>query len=123
MKMKNKLISLLFICGLTAVTHHATAQDGVGIGVTVPDSSAALHIQPPSNNKGLLIPRVNKDVIGSPAEGLLVYDTAKNNFYFFNQDSEWESVGTPPGGIIMKQLIYQKDKPLKQIGFKRKDQR
>jgi len=123
MKKNSKILLILFIYGLTIVTRNATAQDGVGIGVIVPDASAALHIQPPSNNKGLLIPRVNKDVIGSPAAGLLVYDTSISNFYFFNQDGEWESVGTPPGGIIMKQLINQKDKPLKQIGFKRKDQR
>lgn len=60
-----------------AVAGSATAQTGsVGIGVAVPNSSAALDIS--STTKGLLPPRMTqtqRDAIATPAEGLIVYQT------------------------------------------------
>ena len=52
---------------------------GVGIGTTVPDASAALDIT--HTAKGLLIPRMSTgslNAIASPAKGLLVYDSLAN---------------------------------------------
>lgn len=49
------------------------------------DASAILDVK--SNNKGMLVPRMTtaqRIGIGSPAPGLLVYDTDTNNFWFFN---------------------------------------
>ena len=49
---------------------------GIGIGTTAPDASAALDIT--ATNKGLLIPRMNITSINAiinPAKGLLVYDS------------------------------------------------
>src|SRR4051812_4299870 len=79
-------------------------QAGVGIGTTNPDPSAALHVQPPTNNKGMLIPRLTTDernlINPAPtAEGLLVYDTDVNALYHFN--GTWQQVGLPQGSIIM----------------------
>lgn len=52
----------------------------VGINTKTPHSSAALEIASPTNNQGVLLPRMNttsKQAIVSPASGLLVYDTDK----------------------------------------------
>jgi len=57
----------------------------VGIGTTNPHSSAMLEIQ--SNNKGVLIPRMNsstREGISNPAAGLLVFDTVTNSFWYYN---------------------------------------
>lgn len=50
----------------------------VGINTTAPHTSAVLDVQSPSNNKGVLLPRmtqIQKNAIANPAPGLLVYDT------------------------------------------------
>ena len=63
---------------LLFVTYYSFSQ-GVGIGTTAPDGSAALDIT--ATNKGLLIPRMNLasiNAIPNPARGLLVYDSAAN---------------------------------------------
>ncbi|MEO8933071.1 MAG: hypothetical protein ABI295_02095 [Xanthomarina sp.] len=56
----------------------------VGIGTTSPDPSAMLDIA--SNTKGFLAPRMTsteRAAIATPANGLLVYDTTENTFYFY----------------------------------------
>jgi microcystin-dependent protein len=100
--MTQKSYLFLMLLAFSTITYRAWAQAGVGIGVVTPDPSAVLHIQPPSNNKGLLIPRLTtneRNTIGSPVEGLLVYDTDANSLYHYN--GGWQIIGTPPGGIIM----------------------
>ena len=72
----------------------------IGIGTTTPHSSAQLDIT--SNAKGLLIPRmttVQRNAIGTPATGLLVFDTDVNGFFFFN-GTVWSNITTanPPAG-------------------------
>jgi microcystin-dependent protein len=96
--------SCLFLVLLgCALGHNALGQAGVGIGVTTPHETAVLHIQPPTNNKGLLIPRLTtleRNTIAHPiAEGLLVYDTDANSLYQFNVS--WQIIGVPPGAIMM----------------------
>jgi hypothetical protein len=64
---------LLFIFLLSAAVN---TQAQVAIGIATPAASAQLDIT--STNKGLLIPRMaasSRTGIGSPAEGLLVYQT------------------------------------------------
>lgn len=54
-----------------------------------PHASAILDIE--SNNKGVLIPRLTSTeriAIVSPAQGLLVYDSSENQFYYWN-GSAW----------------------------------
>jgi hypothetical protein len=56
----------------------------VGIGTTTPDASAILDIT--STTQGVLVPRMSsaeRISITSPANGLLVYDTTENAFYFY----------------------------------------
>ncbi|TNJ42166.1 hypothetical protein KFZ70_15375 [Tamlana fucoidanivorans] len=57
----------------------------VGIGTTSPDVSSILEIE--STTQGLLTPRmtsVQRVAIVSPAQGLLVFDTDEDAFYFFD---------------------------------------
>ncbi|RXR20923.1 tail fiber domain-containing protein [Flavobacterium amnicola] len=64
----------------------------VGIGTVTPDASAALDIS--STNKGVLVPRMTqaqRNLIGTPATGLLIYQTdATPGFYYYNGAS-WQS--------------------------------
>jgi trimeric autotransporter adhesin len=70
---------ILLLLQLFFLIPHVCFSQGVGIGTTLPDSSAALDVV--ANNKGLLIPRMNTasiNAIAKPANGLLVYDTQTN---------------------------------------------
>lgn len=95
-------VAFLFIVSLVSLT--ANAQ--VGIGTPTPDPSAQLEIQ--STSKGLLIPRVASvaSVTGSPAEGLLVYQTNSPAGFYLRQNSAWvrlattNDVGGSTGAII-----------------------
>jgi hypothetical protein len=83
----------IFIAVVSLCCHYCAAQS-VGIGTTSPNASAQLDIS--STTKGLLIPRVTtaqRTAIASPANGLMVYDTNFNTFWFYN-GSAWSSVGT-----------------------------
>ncbi len=65
----------------------------IGIGTNSPDTSAVLDIQ--STSSGLLIPRMTtaqRNAIFSPANGLLVYDTNTNSFWFYN--GSWNNLIT-----------------------------
>ncbi|KZE73799.1 hypothetical protein AV926_18170 [Myroides marinus] len=75
--MKRKILLLASLC-ITGVAS-AQEQNGVGIGVPLPDASAILHVE--SSNKGLLIPNVVIEDLKSKApitsdikESLLVYN-------------------------------------------------
>ncbi len=69
---------------LVLVTKISVAQ--VGINTTTPNPSSALDIV--STDSGILIPRMNqvqRDLISSPANGLLIYQTDNApGFYFYN---------------------------------------
>ncbi|NQY31107.1 MAG: hypothetical protein HRT69_16780 [Flavobacteriaceae bacterium] len=95
--MKNLLLPLLLV-----VSYLTSAQ--VGIGTTTPDASAAIEIS--STTAGMLIPRMTetqKNAIGSPATGLLIYQTNNTpDFYYYNgtiwttfggADNDWTVVG------------------------------
>lgn len=73
----------------------------VGIGATTPNSSAALDVT--SDNKGILIPRMDsakRVAIASPAEGLMVYQkNGTKGFYYYN-GSSWVFVGSASGSAI-----------------------
>ncbi len=64
----------------------------VGIGTASPNSKAQLEIS--STTKGLLVPSMTTTQrfdISSPPNGLLVYDTDKNEFYHYN-GSGWTPI-------------------------------
>ena len=78
--MKSFILLLTVIFSYTIM--HA---QNVGIGTTNPNNSAALDIR--STTKGLLIPSMTtlqRNAIASPPNGLMVYDTDKNEYYHYN---------------------------------------
>jgi uncharacterized protein (TIGR02145 family) len=88
------------------------AQLGVNTDNSFPDPSAMLDVK--STDRGILIPRLSttsRDIIPSPATGLLIYNTTTNLFNFYN-GSYWlqlaatfisTTVGTlsPEGGVAI----------------------
>ncbi len=71
-----KLIKILLFSALL-LSEMANAQ--IGIGTSSPDASALLELN--STSKGVLMPRMNttdRDLIGNPANGLLIYNTTTN---------------------------------------------
>jgi len=83
------LVSIILFCGFGLYAQ-------VGITTIIPDASAALQVLSPSNNTGVLVPRLTADqidAIAAPALGLLVFDTS-NNVYKFFDGVAWLPVGT-----------------------------
>lgn len=92
-----KYLIILFVC---ASGTQLFGQDGIGIGTTKPDASAALDVR--SSNKGLLLPRIAVDTLNrptAPADGLLVYNTISESLYA-REAGNWYSV-MPRGAVIM----------------------
>lgn len=95
MKKQLLMVGLLLSTGLTAM-----AQDNnVGIGTTTPDQTSILDIS--ANDRGVLVPRLNtlqRLGIASPAQGLLVYDTDIDCFFFYSAaTNSWQNLCA--GGI------------------------
>lgn len=77
--MKTIFTFLALICCLIATSQN------IGINTNIPDASAQLDIV--SNNKGFLVPRMTqteRGLIGSPATGLLVFQTDGQRGFYYN---------------------------------------
>ncbi|SDX71522.1 hypothetical protein SAMN05444411_108117 [Lutibacter oricola] len=82
-----KIHLILFVLLFFTVNIHAQ----VGVGTTTPDASSMLDVQ--STTKGMLIPRMTttqREAISSPANGLLVFDTVTDTFWFYS--IAWEEL-------------------------------
>jgi hypothetical protein len=91
--MKKIIPVLLFIAA-----HNMAIAQNVGIGTTTPNTSAQLDVT--STSKGMLIPRMTdaeKNLIVSPAQGLLIFNTNTNSFQYYNSVS-WVNISH--SGII-----------------------
>jgi hypothetical protein len=87
-----KKIIIYLLIAATATSQPIYAQNGIGIGTTTPNAKAALDIS--STTKGLLIPSMTtaqRGAITSPPNGLMVYDTDRNEFYHSNGGS-WSPI-------------------------------
>jgi len=65
----------------------------VSIGTTSPDASAILHLR--SSSKGFLPPTMSqgeRDSIGGPADGLVIYNTDTQTINVFTSASGWKSL-------------------------------
>jgi hypothetical protein len=78
-------IATLFLLAAAGTAQNTFPSTGAaGVGTATPDASSLLEIK--SIFKGLLIPRMTqkqRDLISSPATGLLIYQTNKQPFYLF----------------------------------------
>lgn len=78
------------------------AKAQVGIGTISPDGSAQLDVSSP--NKGVLIPRMNQSArngIGSPATGLLIYQTDNTPGFYYYNGSAWVPFVSPGSEAII----------------------
>ena len=69
------------------------SQSAVGIGVAAPDATAVLEVA--STTKGFLFPRMTeaqRSAIGSPATGLMVYQTDGDEGVYINKSFGWVQV-------------------------------
>lgn len=95
-----------FFTAIFLLTTIAT-QAQVGIGTNSPHASAQLDIT--STDKGALMPRLTaaqRTSIGSPAAGLLVYQTDEASGFYYYTGSAWTNLttggtGGVPSGTIM----------------------
>lgn len=77
----------------------------VGIGTTSPNASSLLEIK--STTKGLLIPRMTKaqrDAIGSPAVGLLIYQTDNTPGFYYYYGSGWKQITPSSANTALSNL-------------------
>ncbi len=77
---------------ISAWCFNLSAQNNVGIGTPNPAPSSLVDMQ--ATDRGLLVPRMStlqRNAINTPAQGLLVYDTDLNCFYYYNATS-WLSL-------------------------------
>lgn len=101
-----KRLSLLIVVVIVMfcpLSNNLWAQDNgsIGIGTETPNSNAVLELVSPGNNQGLLVPRLttaqrtNTDFtsnLSNLENGLLVFDTDQNAFFFWMTD-QWIEVG------------------------------
>ncbi len=96
--MKRLLTTLVFI---SFVFGSLYAQVAVNTTGAEPDASAMLDIS--STDKGILVPRVTtaqRNAITTPADGLMVYDTEKKSFWFYDgEEAKWVEVASGILGI------------------------
>jgi len=81
-------------------TSMSLAQVAINNDGASPDASAMLDVT--STDKGILIPRMTaaqRDAISNPANGLLVYVTDDNQFYYYT-GTEWQPFGKNDGDWI-----------------------
>ncbi|MEM6643030.1 MAG: hypothetical protein AAF616_08635, partial [Bacteroidota bacterium] len=92
---------LLIFAAILVLLKEAKTQ-GVGVGVETPNPNAVLELVSPGNNQGLLVPKLTTTQRTATAftsnltaseNGLLVYDTDLNAFYFWI-NSQWVSMQT-----------------------------
>ena len=91
MKLKFLPIALLFCATMTAKAQNV----GINTDASTPDNSAMLDVK--STDKGMLIPRMTeaqKNLIASPAIGLLIYQTDGTSGFYFYQ-------GTPSNWVLL----------------------
>ncbi|NML22751.1 hypothetical protein HHL16_17840 [Pseudoflavitalea sp. G-6-1-2] len=89
------LVAVLTICG-------ANAQVAINTDASLPDASAMLDVK--STLKGALFPRMSslqRTSIGSPADGLWVYDTDTKSYWYFKSGTGWQQIPNSAGSLTL----------------------
>ena len=106
-KMK-KILSVLVLIFCLSIASYAQ----VGIGINTPEPSAQLDVS--STERGFLPPRMTsaqRDLIATPATGLLIFQTDNTPGYYFYNGTAWAALGVASSsasssGSDSKTLIY-----------------
>ncbi len=92
-----------WLCVLSLLSLTAFAQNSVGIGVATPNKNAVLELVSPSNNQGVLVPKLTTaqrtanaftSSLSAKENGLLVFDADDNTFYYWDA-TQWKALGVP----------------------------
>jgi hypothetical protein len=90
--MQLQRIKILFLSMMLCTTISSVAQNSMGVGTTTPNPNAVLELVSPTNNQGLLVPRVTTaqristtftSNLSAADNGLMVFDTDEGRFYFW----------------------------------------
>ncbi|WP_374988013.1 beta strand repeat-containing protein, partial [Marinoscillum sp. MHG1-6] len=89
---KHAVTVLLSVFGFVLISIDVKAQDNsVGINTRNPNANAVLELVSPGNNQGFLVPRLTSSAriamgagLSNNENGLMVFDTDNNLFYFWN---------------------------------------
>ncbi|HYK43640.1 MAG TPA: tail fiber domain-containing protein [Parafilimonas sp.] len=100
-------LGLLFM-----LTRHSFSQTNVfpstgsaGIGTTTPDASSIVEMK--STTQGMLIPRMSKtqrDAIGSPATGLMIFQTNSTPGFYYYSGTAWTAVFSKGANTALSNL-------------------
>ena len=99
--MKNFILLFVFMLALAV---HAQAQNKTfSIGPTSPNLNAALHVESPTNNQGVIMPRLTTAQrtamsLNATDIGLQLYDTDLKGIYV------WDGTGWSPQVLAMIRL-------------------
>jgi len=91
----------IFIATLLFLSSIGLSTAQVGINTPTPDASAALDVQ--STTQGMLVPRMTeaqRDLVSTPATGLLVYQTDGTAGFYFYDGAAWTSLSGGGGGAV-----------------------
>ena len=97
--MKSYCYFFLIIISFCFLSLEMAAQVGINTDGSSPDPSAMLDVK--STDKGLLIPRSDTIMVnanGTPAIGLILYQSSDNRFYYFN-GTKWIGLNTGSGAF------------------------
>ena len=103
--MKTKIFTLVTLAFLGL--SNANAQVKVGTNPTTIHNTAALEVE--STTKGFLPPRMTtteRDLIASPAEGLVIYNTDVNCLQWFNNTGWFDGCEDILTGASFAQVVY-----------------
>jgi len=86
---------VFLILALLLIYNSLLVAQSVGIGTNTPHASSQLEVV--STNKGLLMPRMTmaqRDLIPTPATGLIIYQTDNTPGFYFYNGSGWVQLST-----------------------------
>jgi hypothetical protein len=111
--MKKIYLLTILVFVLSRMTAHA--QVAINTDASQPDGSAMLDIK--SATKGMLIPRmttVQRTAIGSPADGLMVYDTDTKGVWVYQSGIGWmqSAYGSGGGLTVPDSVVFNSISPL-----------
>jgi hypothetical protein len=102
----------IFLSALVILLFSGISIAQVGIGTNTPAASAQLDVS--STERGFLPPRMTsaqRDLIATPATGLLIFQTDNTPGYYFYNGTAWAALGVASSsasssGSDSKTLIY-----------------
>jgi hypothetical protein len=101
--MKKKLL-LTSLCLISAFFAAQAQNKTLGVGVTTPNSNAALHVESPTSNQGFIMPRLTSvqrtamaTLLTATDAGLMLYDTTNKTIYIWD-GAKWKTTGDVAGG-------------------------